>query len=281
MKRRTALGLIGAAAAAPFIRVPAARAAPQDLDPSNPEHTLMITRKLAHTMGDDIVFWWAKLSRLGMVDKIATPLWDVHVGALLTTRDIGARGAYETTGISLVFYTDPKTGEYMTRFANPYTGKTVDIRYFPASPSKRIYSIDGPKSEPPGRPGYTVTAEHPLGPAVIEGEDVWVRMDDAMRMEPQTPEAGPVFRVNDWSTYHGAVSDVANPDILNAPATWHFNDILSWPPWLGMSDHPGDFISRGFGRKVASFDAMPARLRDLIKQRHPDVYKDPAAALRG
>ena len=73
----------------------------------------MITRKLAHTMGDDIVFWWAKLSRMGMVDKVATPLWDVHVAALLTARDIDDRGAYETTAISMVFYTDLETGEYL------------------------------------------------------------------------------------------------------------------------------------------------------------------------
>ena len=281
MKRRTALGLMGAAVAAPFAGATSARAEMLGLDPSNPAHTLLIQRKLAHTMDDSIVFWWANLSRMGMVDKISTPLWNVHVGALLTARDLDERGAYETTAISMVFYTDLESGELLSKFNNPYTGETVDINYFPAKPSKRKYSIDGPKSEPPARPGYEVIDSHPLGPATIEGDDVWVRVDDVTRFEPQTPEAGPVFRVNDWSTYHGAVSDVANTDIKNAPATWHFNDILSWPPYLNMGDRPGDFVSRGFGRKVSSFSAMPRRLHDFIKARHPDVYKDPAAALRG
>jgi len=75
--------------------------------------------------------------------------------------------------------------------------------------------------------------------------------------------------------------DVADPDIANAPATWHFNDILSFPPWLGMDDRPGDFVSRGFGRTVSSFDEMPTKLRDFIKQRHPEIYENPAVALRG
>mgnify|MGYP001824295203 CR=1 FL=1 len=281
MKRRTALGLIGGAAAAPLVRAPLAQAEMLSLDTSNPAHTLMITRKLAHTMDDDIVFWWAQLTRMFMLDKIATPLWNVHVGALLNTRDIDEHGSYETTAISMVFYTDLETGEYLRTFDNPFTGQTVDINYFPARPSKRVTSIMGPKSEPPTRPGYEIISSHPMGPAWVEGDDVWVRVDDITRMEPETPEAGPVFRVNDWSTYHGAVSDVANTEIRNAPATWHFNDVLSFPPWLGMGDRPGDFVSRGFGRKVSGFRAMPDRLNDLIKERHPDIYKDPAAALRG
>ena len=281
MKRRTALGLIGVAAAAPIVRAPSARAEMLSLDTSNPAHTLMITRKLAHTMDDGVVFWWAQLARMVMLDKISTPLWNVHVGALLKTRDIDEHGAYETTAISMVFYTDIETGEYLRTFKNPFTGKTADINYFPARPSKRITSIAGPKSAPPSRPGYKVIDSHPLGPAVIEGDDVWVRVDDITRMEPETPEAGPAFRVNDWSTYHGSVSNVANTEIKNAPATWHFNDILSFPPWLGMGDRPGDFVSRGFGRKVSGFEAMPDRLQDLIKARHPDIYRDPEGALRG
>jgi hypothetical protein len=273
--------MIGAAAAAPLINTAPARADMLALDPSNPADTLLIQRKLAHTMDDDIVYWWAQLLRMVVVDKVPTPLWNVHVGALISARDLDDAGAYETTAISMVFYTDLETGEYLTRFKNPFTGKEVEINYFPARPGTRSYSASGPKSEPPSRPGYDVIDSHPLGPAVIEGDDVWVRVDDSTFFEPLTADAGPVFRVNDWSTYHGSLNDVANADVTNAPATWHFNDILSFPPWLGMEDKPGDFVSRGFGRKVTSIDEMPTQLRDLIKQRHPDVYEDPAGALSG
>ena len=61
----------------------------------------------------------------------------------------------------------------------------------------------------------------------------------------------------------------------------HDGAVLSFPPWLGMGDRPGDYVSRGFGRKASGFRSMPDRLQDLIKERHPDIYKDPAAALRG
>ena len=282
MKRRTVLGLIASAAAAPLARVASAAPAEMlELDPSNPAHTLMITRKLAHSMDDGIVYWWAKLLRTAVLDKIVTPLWNVHVAAALKTRDVTEHTAYETTAISMVFYTDLQTGQYMETFNNPFTGQEVEIGYFPATPSKRVASIDETPEERPGREGFKRINIHPLGPALIEGDDVWVRDDDVFRSEPLTPEAGLPFRGNDWSTYHGSLAQVANPEVLNAPATWHFNDILSYPPWLGMGDRPGDFVSRGFGRKVSSFQEMPAHLQEFIKMRHPDIYADPAGALEG
>ena len=281
MKRRTALGLIGAAAAAPLVRARPARAELLDLDPSDPRHTLMITRKLAHTMDDNLVYWWAQLLRMAVVDKIATPLWNVYVGAVLRTRDFDDQGAYETTAISMVFYTDLDTGEFLESFRNPFTDEEVEVGYFPARPGKQVRSIDESPEERPAEGGFRSIRIHPLGPAVIEGDDVWVRDDAIFRREPETPQAGRPFRGNDWSTYHGSLKDVANPEVLNAPATWHFNDILSYLPWMGMGDRPGDYVSRGFGRKVSSFDAMPARLRELIRTRHPEIYKDPAGALDG
>ncbi len=280
MKRRTALGAFGAAATASVFGVPTARGAQLKLNPFEPADVLMITRKLAHTIGDDVVHWWAKLSRMVMLEKKSTPMWDVWVGAILKTNTIDDQGGYETTAISMVFYTDVKTGQYMEKFNNPITGKTVDIGYFPAKPRTTVSTLDDKKGGPQ-RPGYEVTSRHPLGPAMIIGDDVWVRDDDVTFMEPMTADAGPAFRVQDWNTYHGSVTDVANPEVLNAPATWHFNDILSFPPWLEMSDHPGDFMSRGFGRKTSSFDAFPKKLTGMIKMRHPEILKDPRAALDG
>lgn len=103
MKRRTALAAFGAAATASVVGVPAARGAQLKLNPFEPADVLMITRKLAHTMDDDVVHWWAKLSRMVMLGKKSTPMWDVWVGAILNTNTIDDQGGYETTAISMVF----------------------------------------------------------------------------------------------------------------------------------------------------------------------------------
>jgi hypothetical protein len=279
MKRRTALGILGSALAAPLLGPPAtARAAPLDLDPSNPDHALLMYRKLAHTTDDSVVYWWAHLDRFGQVDGELIPFWRVHVSALITTRDVGDSGAYEANAISLVSYTDIETGEFLETFRNPLTGAENRVNYFPATPRATLYTRDGPQVKPPPRPGYTIRSSHPLV-AVVEGQDVWAMSDDMTRFQPESADAGPLFQVSDLNTYHGRLDDVANPEIASAPATWDFNDILTWPPWLEMGDRPGYYVSRGYGRKVFSFDDMPDETLALVRKRFPDIYKDPEGAL--
>jgi hypothetical protein len=260
------------------IRSAPARAETLELDPSNPDHTLLMYRKLAHTTDDSVTFWWAHLERYGLVDAALVPFWKVHVAALLTAKDVDDSGAYEANAISLVSYTDLETGKFLETFANPITGNDVPVSYLPPTPRKTLYTRDGPQVKPPQRKGFTITSKHSLISAV-EGGDVWVNSDDITRFEPDTPEAGTLFQVSDLNTYHGLLKDVANAEVSSAPATWDFQDILSWPPWLEMGDRPGYYVSRGYGRKVSSFDEMPSDTLALVKMRFPKIYADPVAAL--
>ncbi len=279
MKRRTALGVIGATAVSPYLMAMGdGPTSALTLDASNPDDVLMIYRKLAHTMDDSVTYWWLKSTRYGLVDSKFTHMWDVHVGAMFTAQDREG-GGYETTSISVVFYTHPETGKFMETFNNPYTGEEVEIGYFPPNPGKRIYTVDGSPDERDPPPGFMMVGKSPLGPAWIEGDDVWVQGDDWFRMEPKLDAEGNLFSVNDWSTYHGSLAQVADPDVKNAPATWTFRDINSWPPWMSMGDRPGNYFSRGYGRKVFSLADMPDPWRTLLSDRHPDIYSDPAAAL--
>ena len=48
-----------------------------------------------------------------------------------------------------------------------------------------------------------------------------------------------------------------------------------------MGDRNGHYFSRCFGRKVFSAAAMPADWQRLMAVRHPDILRDPKAALAG
>ena len=281
MKRRTVLGALGAA---PFLSAtfgPEALAQTQllQLDPSNPDHNLMIFRKLAHTMDDSLTFFWANLRRMGQEGPIATPMWDIKLAAVLGATDVGEDGTYETTTISMVAYTDIETGERLETYDNPWTGETVDISLFPAAPAKRTITRDGINSPMVQRENTIVDHASPIGPSFIQGNRVWVYGDDSTTLRSDDGERRLIFGVNDWSSYSGALSDVADPSNGNPLSEWYFNDILTWSPWLKMAGYPGNMISRGFGAKVRSFDEMPADIQALVKGMHPKIYADPRAAL--
>jgi hypothetical protein len=281
MKRRTALGALGAAPflTATFGRQALAQSDMLKLDPSNPDHNLMIFRKLAHTMDDSLAFFWANLRRMGQEGPVVTPMWDIKLASVLGTKDVGEDGTYENTAISMVAYTNTVTGEVLETFDNPWTGETVDISLFPAAPSTRTITKDGVNAPMVEREGTIVDYASPIGPSHIEGNKVWVEGNDMTTLRSNDEKRELVFGVNDWSTFKGQLADVADPSNGNPLSDWYFNDILTWSPWLKMPGHPGNMISRGFGAKVRSFDEMPADIVALVKRMHPKVYADPRAAL--
>lgn len=281
MKRRTALGALGATSflAGTFGKQAVAQSDLLKLDPSNPDHNLMIFRKLAHTMDDSLAFFWANLRRMGQEGPVATPMWDIKLASVLGTTDVGEDGTYETTAVSLVAYTDVETGEVLETFDNPWTGETVDISLFPAAPMKRIIAKTGVQSPLIEQENAVVDYASPIGPSFIQGNKVWVYGDDMTTLRTDDERGELIFGVNDWSTFSGALSDVADPSNGNPLSDWYFNDILTWSPWLKMPGHPGNMISRGFGAKVRSIDEMPADIVALVKRMHPEVYADPRAVL--
>lgn len=285
MDRRNVLGMLSAAAAGPFVPRLAGAQASLDIDVNNPDHVLLILRKLAHSLGEEPIFWWIRTIRYGLVDSAFTPMWGQNGGAIFITHDSEEAGTYKASVLIINFLIDPDTGQHIRTFKNPYTNEDMELQTFGGTePIHVTYRRPGSEAGPaqPAPPGYKVAASRmPVGPALIEGDDVWVRSDNVFRMEPTSPDKGRLMQINDWSTYHGSLQDVANPDIKTAPATWSFNDINTWPRWMGMEGRPGNYVARGVGRKVFSIDDMPASWRQLMAKHHPDILDDPLGAVTG
>ncbi len=280
MKRRTLLSTMTAGIAAPaLIGLKTASAVPLKLDPNNPDDVHLIHRKLAYSMSSKPAFMWLRATRCGVVDSKVIPFWDMHMGQAFITNDLPDH-AYEVILWSAIFYTDVKTGKFMERFANPLTGKDVDIRYTAPRVTKRMYTMRGEEREPINRPEMNITRSTDVGPAWIENDLVWVRGDTSTRMDPKEPGKGRMSQVNDWSTYSGRLSEVADPKNVNPRANWIFNDINTWPAWLEMGDQPGNYISRGLGQNELKFENMPAVWRKMLADQYPGYAKDPIAPLK-
>lgn len=283
MNRRDSLGilgsaLVGAAAVAPG-SADARKPTPQlTLNPSDPADLAMIHRKLAWSLDESVGFWWLKGIRYAALPPTYTPFWNMLIGTLFTVRDVDAE-TYAVTTLTTTFYTDLATGELLETFNNPITGKQVKINYAPAKARTRQFNRGG-EVEGFAMPGTTTTHSSAPGPAWIEGDDVWVRSDMAFRAVP-TDLTRKAFQVEDLSTYFASLRDVADPRKKAIPAGQVFSDMLNFPPWLEMGDRNGHYFSRCFGRKVFSAAAMPADWQRLMAVRHPDILRDPKAALAG
>lgn len=283
--RRTALGLL-AGAAAGVVTLPG-RAQPEGpastdrvFDPARQDHLAMAFRKLAYSMDDSLTFWWMRGTRYGVTGSVATAFWDMYVAAWFTTRDL-PDGRYEVTLASCNFYTPPGQTGLLERFDNPFTGRTLDIPYPAPVVSRTIMDQRGGNPfggfTPPDRKATTMTD---FGPAWVEGDTVHVQGDLVLHVEPAEP-GGASFTVNDWSTYIGSLDQVLDPQQPNPPAAQMFNDILDFPQWLQMGDHPGTYVSRCYGRKVFRYTDMPATWRRIFEAKFPEAARAPAEVLQG
>ena len=280
ISRRTALYGVGAmGAAVTMTPLGAAVAKPKfSIDPKNKEDCALIFRKLAYSTDEKAGFWWLHGTRYTLVDSELTPLWEMHIGVIFSTRDL-PDGSYEVRTLDLNFYTDLETGLFIRKFKNPFTSKVIDIHYYAPKPSTHVYSVNGLEDKPGGALAGLISTGT-IGPAWIEGDQVWVRGDHLLRTPPDANKAQRI-RVNDLTTYIGRARDIADPSIKMAPASQSFSDINTWPGWLEMGDQPGSYYSRVQGHKVFSYDAMPALWRSLVAQEYPEVAKDPLRALAG
>lgn len=279
MNRRKVIGMLGAAPLVASILSPRpSRADGHLLDPNDPEDLYTIHRKLNYSFDDKVVYWYLRAVRYGLVDSAFTPFWDMHVGFISIAQDEGQ--GFRTKTMSAIFYTDLESGKLLDTFDNPFTGARVPVRQPGLNRSSRLYNKAGMVADRAERPGMNMTQFGAVGPAWVVDDDVWVRGDTGFRGEP-TSDEGRLVQINDWSTYHGSISEVSNPDVMSANATQTFNDINTWPGWLNMDDRPGNYVSRGFGRKSWSMDGMPPEWSAVMRDRYPKEFTDPRSYIAG
>jgi hypothetical protein len=255
--------------------MPEAAVSPTRLDPLRPTDLALIFRKLAYATDDRIGFWWLKGTRCALIDTDLIPLWDMHIGEVFRTDDL-SDGRFEVASLQTSFYSDIRTGERLRTFTNPLTQETVEIGYGAPRVAHLVFDGVGRTDAPTG-PLANLAREARIGPAWIEGDDVWVEGDIQLRGDAP-PGVRPI-RVNDLTTYFGSAKDILDPDIAMPLAGQMFSDINIWPPWLKMGDLKGDYYSRCYGRKVATFDAMPGFWRQSMLRSFPDITTDFARAL--
>jgi len=275
INRRNSLGLIGAgllANACGASSSPISKTKPLQLDPNVPEDLYYMHRKLAYSLDENqLTYWNIEALRMGMRDGILTPFWKLHVGIVYKCTDLGPH-RYENKAILKIFYTDLETGKLLESFDNPYTGKTHEAQQPRLFKTTRIFGMNGVEHDDKDD---DIFRDDRLGPVRIIGDDIWLNADSILRSEPPN-RRNKLVQVNDWSTYLGSMRDVTNPDLMSAPATHTFNDLNTFnSSWSGMDDVENIYsISRGFGRKSHSPDALPEIWKNFVRDTHPELLTD-------
>jgi hypothetical protein len=254
-------------------RLPAASLA---LDLNDPQDRLTALAKLRGSIDGTPVMWWMKGVRFGVVDNVVEPLFGMLIGSFQTVQPVDE--GYLLNMLELSYFTDLKTGAVLDTFVNPYNGKTLTVPEQRLGPYPVLLKTTGVVL--PDDPAFgDIELTTRVGPAIVHGDDVWIRDDSTVKVDSDHPMMGK-HTYNELVTYRGKLSDINNPDLPSAPAEIMFQSVTSWREWFQSDDVDGNTTARATGTKIFSLDEFPPEYLAAARERHPEIIKDPIAMLK-
>jgi hypothetical protein len=275
-----AAGLLAAQSPTPAGKAPAGIAQkkgsapppPPRLDLNNPDDAVKALRKFQASLedGKPVVFWWQGniYSRIpGERDRLLFTYQGMNVRAAVTVAEAGRGYGYRQVSREILLYMDPKTGQVLRTWKNPWTGKDNEV----------IHVANDPVNS---RPTF---AQGPTGPFRFPGFFKDGQGFIAMEI--------PLFYTNplagDYQQYVGGDYQAmeifnfyfpeaqlldAKPDMPDVAVSW--TRISGWLPWMEMGSRVGTMIYNGVGRRLSSWDRLPDVLKEEIEANYP-AYKTP------
>ena len=176
-----------------------------------------------------------------------------------------ADGSFNMIESMVTYFTDLYTGDYISKFDNPITGKTNDVVSNYAAGESYNFSTTG--FTPLFGDGYTDPNTGMGLRWFRSGERVWVQYD---RTYPDV-----WWKASELITFDGSASGVLDPKITGVEAAFSSTTILPWFKWLEMGDTQGWTLWHANGFKMRSLDELPQRLRNHLAKHHPQALLTP------
>jgi len=197
-----------------------------------------------------------------------------------------ADGSYQRVTREAIFYTDPKTGDILDEWDNPYTGERVKVVDVHNDPYNWIIAST---FQPPAMPGVVTTGQATPGgkPYLLDwswlGPDTVVLTTDYHGYYPNLlnpahwprESSGPMIQSSELFRYFINKKELEDPKMTFLPANGSWVRVQPWLPWMLMGPAPGHIMYDGVFRANPTPDYIPAKVLDRIKSKYPSFMNAP------
>ena len=205
----------------------------------------------------------------GEPDKLLFKGEGMNVRRCVTVNDPVRGKGYRMVSREVMLMLDPKTGEVVREWKNPWTGETVPVLHIANDPVNFRSPVFPLRAD--GKP-YVSDIQ-------VMGDHWWSTTTVPLFY---TNPLGGDFQEYVGGTYHatemfnffGRLSDLTDPARHSADVNVAWTRISDWLPWMKMRDRTGDLYFNGAGLKLDRFEDLPAGMRAAIEARGP-LYKEP------
>jgi hypothetical protein len=197
-----------------------------------------------------------------------------------------ADGSYQRVTKEAIFYTDPKTGDILDEWDNPYTGERVKVVDVHNDPYNWIIAST---VQPPAMPGVVTSGQATPGgkPYLLDwswlGPDTVVLTTDYHGYYPNLlnpthwprESSGPMIQSSELFRYFINKKELEDPKMTFLPANGSWVRVQPWLPWMLMGPAPGHIMYDGIFRANPTPDYIPAKVLDRIKTKYPSFMTAP------
>jgi hypothetical protein len=272
-----AAGIAMAALAAVCAATPAlaAKTKPSPISLDTPEGALMASRKVQCSLkdGEAVTYYWLGdlYSRMqGERDRLLFKVEGMNVRQCTTVTDPQKGTGYKLVSREILLYKDPATGEILRKWKNPWTGQEVDVLHVANDPvNSTSWTI--------GRDGKPVTWT-----GTIQGTHWWNTL--TVPLFYKNPLAGDYqkyvggwYHATEMFNFFGRIDDLTNPKSDSAEVNVGWVRVSDWLPWMQMNGREGGIYIHAAGRKLASWDDLPAGFKAEIAANYPEYNAPPPA----
>ncbi|MFM2045437.1 MAG: hypothetical protein RLY86_4013 [Pseudomonadota bacterium] len=267
-------GCLGAAALgmAILVGLPGPASA-QTLDLKDPADSLAVMRKIqCHAEdGKPAFYWWSGdvySRRQGERDVLLFKVEGMNVRTCQSVTDEKRGAGFRLVSREILLYLDPKTGQPLSTWTNPWTGEAVEVMHVANDPVNNGFFAVGRDGKPAAMPFFEMSGT------------VFLNFEVPLFY---TNPLGGAYQAEVGGTYHATemFNFAAQSDVLLDPKTTTAPDaivgwarISQWLPWMKMGGREGVLYFHTIGKRVDGIDAMPAVLRDAIRTTYP-TYAEP------
>ncbi len=246
------------------------------LDMNNPDDVVKMDRKLASSLkdGEECVYYWEGnvYTRIaGEKDRHLFKYWGMNIRTSKGFQDPEKGYGFRHVSRELLIYLDPKTGEPVKNWKNPWTNEMVNV----------VHVANDPVN---GR-GVTWAKGGPNGPAKFRGweSEGKIMQTSEVPLFYENPLAGE-YQEYVGGTYHAMeiFNFVIDKDELLDASKDAAYPVIAWSriskflPWLKMGDRQGYMIFSGAGKKLkGGFEAMPDVFKKYIATEFPTYNHAP------
>jgi hypothetical protein len=178
---------------------------------------------------------------------------------------------FRSVSREIMVYLDPRSGEIIDRWQNPWTGETVEVIHVANDPvnMRQPRFLRGTDGKP-----ISVSLRQ-YDDTLVSSSEIPLFYENPLGGAYQDYIGGTYHAMEIFNTYYRAADfiDTKRTRISESRISWQ--RISGWLPWMKMRDRPGVMIFNATGFSTFDRSRIPPRLMQVLTARYPEYLVPP------